>query len=67
MYICIIFKYFRTIPAIYYDKNLSTGPTLYSLRLAGKEAILRCVSSSGSMSWYLQNYSDFTAEELNPI
>lgn len=51
----------------YYDKNLSTGPTLYSLRLAGKEAILRCVSSSGSMSWYLQNYSDFTAEELNPI
>ncbi len=23
MYICIIFKYFRTIPAIYYDKNLS--------------------------------------------
>lgn len=23
MYICIIFKCFRTIPAIYYDKNLS--------------------------------------------
>ena len=50
-----------------YDIDLSSGPMLTSLRLAGKEAVFRCVYGGGSALWWLQNYRDFTTDEFNPI
>lgn len=50
-----------------YDIDLSSGPMLTSLRLAGKEAVFRCVYVGGSALWWLQNYRDFTTDEFNPI
>lgn len=50
-----------------YDIDLSSGQMLTSLRLAGKEAVFRCVYVGGSALWWLQNYRDFTTDEFNPI
>ena len=46
MYICIIFKYFRTIPAIYYDKNLSKDTIEWAENLKNNNVKLYILSNT---------------------
>lgn len=55
------------LPIWFPGYNYYKDPPLRTLLLKGKEAVFRCMSFGGAVGWWLQNYNDFTAEELNPV
>ena len=55
------------LPIWYPGYNYYKDPPLHTLLLKGKEAVFRCMDFGGAVGWWLQNYNDFTAEELNPV
>lgn len=55
------------LPIWFPGYNYYKDPPLRTLLLKGKEAVFRCMSFGGAVGWWLQNYNDFTDEELNPV
>ena len=67
IYICLAYGLPIFYPGFNPYSDSTAYPGLFSLKVSGKEAILRCVIRGGGALWYLQNYSDFTKDDFNPI